>query len=75
VEKKGFLDAPNEYGNTALHWAAMNGHLAVVQLLVAEGAAPALANDKNYVPLDLASLHEKMDVVDWLLGQAGGLEG
>ncbi len=65
--KKAFLDAVNEFGNTALHWAALNGHLAVVKLLVEAGASPALANDKNYVPLDLASLNDKVDVVDYFL--------
>ncbi|KAK4157190.1 ankyrin repeat-containing protein YAR1 [Chaetomidium leptoderma] len=73
-EKQAFLDAPNEYGNTGLHWAALGGHLAVVKLLVEGGASVALANDKNYVPLDLASFGDKFDVVDYFLAQSGGLE-
>lgn len=52
----------------------MNGHLALTKLLVDEGASPALANDKNYVPLDLASLNDKIDVVDYFLSKAGGME-
>ncbi len=73
-EKQAFLDAPNEYGNTGLHWAALGGHLAVVKLLVESGASVALANDKNYVPLDLASFGDKFDVVDYFLAQSGALE-
>lgn len=73
-EKQAFLDAGNEFGNTGLHWAAMGGFLDTVKLLLAEGASPALANDKNYVPLDLASFGEKFDVVDYFLAQSGGLE-
>ena len=73
-EKQAFLDATNEYGNTGLHWAAMNGHLAVVRLLVESGASPALANDKNYVPLDLAGLNDKVEIVDYFLAQAQKLE-
>lgn len=73
-EKQAFLDAPNEYGNTGLHWAALGGHLPVVKLLVENDASPALANDKNYIPLDLASFGDKFDVVDYFLAQAGGLE-
>jgi hypothetical protein len=73
-QKQAFLDAPNEYGNTGLHWAALGGHLAAVQLLVEAGASVALANDKNYVPLDLASFGEKFDVVDYFLEKSGGLE-
>lgn len=52
----------------------MGGHLDVVKYLVAEGASPALANDKNYIPLDLASFGEKMNVVDYFLSQMDKLE-
>lgn len=52
----------------------MGGHLPVVRQLVEAGASVALANDKNYVPLDLASLGDKFEVVDYFLSQAGGLE-
>ncbi|KAL1893601.1 ankyrin repeat-containing protein [Sporothrix stenoceras] len=69
--RQSFLDATNSFGNTALHWAAMNGHLDVVKLLVEEGgASPALANDKNYVALDLAGLNDKVAVVDYFLASA-----
>ena len=66
-QKKAFLDAANEYGNTGLHWAALNGHLPVVKQLVEAGASVALANDKNYVPLDLANFGDKKDVVEYFL--------
>ncbi|KIH87131.1 ankyrin repeat containing protein yar1 [Sporothrix brasiliensis 5110] len=69
--RQAFLDATNAFGNTALHWAAMNGHLAVVRALVEQaGASPALANDKNYVALDLAGLHDQVAVVDYFLASA-----
>lgn len=74
-QKQTFLDAPNEYGNTGLHWAALGGHLAVVKLLVEHGASVALANDKNYVPLDLANFGNKFEVVDYFLSQSGRIEG
>lgn len=45
-----------------------------MKLLVAEGASPAIANDKNYVPLDSASFGEKNDVVDFFLAQMEKLE-
>ncbi|KAK4137713.1 ankyrin [Trichocladium antarcticum] len=73
-EKQAFLDAPNEYGNTGLHWAALGGHLDVVKLLIDNGASPALANDKNYIPLDLASFGEKIEVIDYFLAQVREME-
>lgn len=57
-----------------MHWAAMSGHLDVVQYLVSQGASPALPNDKDYIPLDLARLSEKTSVVDYFLSQLEQLE-
>ncbi|KAL1840055.1 hypothetical protein VTJ49DRAFT_831 [Mycothermus thermophilus] len=75
AQKQAFVDAANEYGNTGLHWAALGGHLAAVRLLVEEGGASvALANDKNYVPLDLASFGDKVEVVDYFLKRSEGME-
>lgn len=39
-----------------------------------QGASPAIANDKNYIPLDLASFGEKFEVVDYFLKQSGEAE-
>jgi ankyrin repeat protein len=74
-ETQAYLDAANEFGNTGLHWAALGGHLDTVKLLMDSGASPALANDKNYVPLDLASFNDKFDVVDYFLAKTEGMEG
>ncbi|ROW01845.1 hypothetical protein VMCG_05503 [Cytospora schulzeri] len=68
------MAAKDEGKSTCVHWAAGQGHLDVVKYLVAEGASPALANDKNYVPLDLAGLNEKHDVVDYFLSQMEKME-
>lgn len=74
AEKQAYLDAANEYGNTGLHWAALGGHLEVVKVLMDHDASPALANDKNYVPLDLASFNDKVEVVDYFLAQSEAVE-
>lgn len=74
-QKTAFLDAPNEFGNTGLHWAALGGHLSVVKFLVEQGAGVGVANDKGYIPLDLASFGEKMEVVDYFLAGMKDMEG
>ncbi|KAI8304109.1 Ankyrin repeat-containing protein [Colletotrichum sp. SAR11_240] len=74
AEKKAYVDAANEFGNTGLHWACLGGHLEVVKLLVENGASPAIANDKDQIPLDSALFNGKREVADWFLAQSGGLE-
>lgn len=73
-EKQAFVDEANEHGNTALHWAALGGHLDAVKLLMEHAASPALANESNYVPLDLANLNDKRQVAEHFLASAGMLE-
>ncbi|KAF4120741.1 uncharacterized protein GMORB2_2745 [Geosmithia morbida] len=73
-EKQAFLDDVNEHGNTGLHWAALGGHLDMVKLLMANGALPALANERNYVPLDLAYFNHHTDVANYFLSQTKGME-
>ncbi|RYP79786.1 hypothetical protein DL770_006501 [Monosporascus sp. CRB-9-2] len=74
-EKTPFIDAKNAFGNTALHWACLGGHLDVVRLLLSRGASPAAANDKDQIPLDLAAFNGHMRVVDHFLAQSRDLEG
>ncbi|KOS17112.1 Ankyrin repeat-containing protein YAR1 [Escovopsis weberi] len=73
-EKQAFLDDANAHGNTGLHWASLGGHLAVVQLLMEHGASPAIANEQNYVPLDLAQFNGHGAVAQFYLAAAGMLE-
>lgn len=57
-----------------MHWAALGGHLDIVKLLMEQGASPALPNERNYVPLDLAYFNEHNDVAQFFLASAGMLE-
>ncbi|KAH7033614.1 ankyrin repeat-containing domain protein [Microdochium trichocladiopsis] len=70
-----YIDAQNTYGNAALHWACLGGHLDVVKLLLSRGASPTVANDKDQIPLDLAAFNSHMHVVDYFLSQSRDLEG
>ncbi|KAM0270607.1 hypothetical protein ACHAQH_009391 [Verticillium albo-atrum] len=74
-ERKAALDQANEFANTALHWACLRGHLPVVKALLDAGASPALANDKDEIPLDCALFAEKQDVVDHFMSLSRALEG
>ncbi|KAI1419713.1 ankyrin repeat-containing domain protein [Xylaria sp. FL1777] len=70
-----YIDAQNAFGNTALHWACLGGHLDVVKLLLSRGASPAITNDKDQIPLDLAAFNNHMHVVDYFLAQSKDIEG
>lgn len=65
----------NISGNTPLHWAALNGHLKIVEVLVlTANADPTVTNDAGHDPVYEAELNDKMDVVEWILGNCKGVE-
>ena len=53
-------------GNTLLHQAAGNGYLSVVQLLLSEGADPAIRNKLQQTPADVARAHNRADIEEAL---------
>lgn len=57
------LDQQNEEGNTALHWACISGQLAAVQLLMLEGAKPALENRAGRTPICEAHKHRRAEIL------------
>jgi hypothetical protein len=69
-----FLDAVNESGNTPLHWAALNGHLESVKLLIQSGADVTIINRAGHDAVYEAEINDKNEVVDWLLGTVEELE-
>jgi hypothetical protein len=69
------INAQNEAGNTALHWAALNGHLDAVKVLMEQGCDPTITNAKGYDAIFEAELNDKTAVVEWVLKEGGeGLE-
>lgn len=69
-----YINASNAFGNAALHWACLGGHLDTVKLLLSRGASPTVANDKDQIPLDLAAFNNHMHVVEYFLSQTKDIE-
>ncbi|KAL8801793.1 MAG: hypothetical protein Q9200_006817 [Gallowayella weberi] len=68
------LNLPNFSGNTPLHWAALNGHLDAVKILIGAGADPAIRNNAGHDAVYEAERSGKKEVVEWLLKEGQGLE-
>ncbi|KAK8040936.1 hypothetical protein PG994_013943 [Apiospora phragmitis] len=69
-----YINVANRFGNTALHWACLGNHLDTVKLLLTRGASPALANDKDQIPLDMAAFNNHMVIVEYFLSQSRNVE-
>lgn len=61
------VNAKNDIGYTALHFAAQEGHAAVAKLLLAKGAEVDALDVNGNTPLSNAVYNEKLDVVRLLL--------
>lgn len=70
--KGSILDAQNAWGNTPLHWAALNGHLEAVKALLAAGATAGIKNEAGHDAVYEAEMNSKNSVVEWLLQQDQG---
>jgi uncharacterized protein len=65
------INKQNQQGNTPLHWAAYNGHLEVVKMLVGAGADMWIKNAAGHFAMFEAERAEKSEVVQYLL-EVGG---
>jgi ankyrin repeat protein len=68
------VDAVDSQGCSALLRAAGGGHRALVDLLLARGANPALAANTGATPLSAAVSMRQAEIVDRLLDAGAGLE-
>ncbi len=74
------VNAKNDAGNTPLHWAALNGHLAASKALVEAGSDSSIENNAGHDATYEAAQNEKFEVAEWLLSKVesadeGGAEG
>jgi len=60
------VDSLDKWSDTPLHYAGRLGYLLVVKLLVERGTDVRVKNDNGLTARDLALIHLKTDVVDWL---------
>ncbi|KAJ3320606.1 hypothetical protein HDV06_005124 [Boothiomyces sp. JEL0866] len=61
------VNLPNSQGSRALHWAALNGQLECVKLLLQFGANPLLRDNSGKSPATLAEQGEHLEVAKILL--------
>jgi ankyrin repeat protein len=61
------VDSADDYGRTAMHMAAANGHEEVIARLLAAGASVVLKNSEGNTPLHWACLNGHKAVVKILL--------
>ena len=68
------INAQNKSNNTPLHWAALNGHVEILLLLLQHGADPSTLNAAGHDALFEAELNEKTKAVEVLLAEGQQLE-
>ncbi|MCJ1377790.1 hypothetical protein MMC17_000886 [Xylographa soralifera] len=68
------ISARNLAGNTALHYACLNGHLEAAKLLLAAGADPTVVNNAGHDAIYEAEANGKEEVSRWVLMEGKGLE-
>lgn len=61
------LDLANKYGWRAIHFAAQNGSLEILNALVAAGADINITTKKTSTPLAIAIYYEKLPIVQRLI--------
>jgi len=64
------VNKADNYGDTPISQASYNGHLKIVQALIAVGADMNKASNYGYTPISLASENGHLEVVDVLLRTA-----
>ncbi|HXD75548.1 MAG TPA: ankyrin repeat domain-containing protein [Vicinamibacterales bacterium] len=67
IGRKADVNAPQNDGSTALHWAVYRGDRDLVQMLVRAGADPKAATREGVTPLWLASVNGDAKVLSVLI--------
>ncbi|MFA5675068.1 MAG: ankyrin repeat domain-containing protein [Christensenellales bacterium] len=67
--------ASDKEGYSLIHWAAQEGHIDVIKLLVEHGANPDLLDDSGHTPLYKSASEGHTDIVEYLLTCGVDIEG
>jgi ankyrin repeat protein len=73
-DKKAYIDRLNEDHNTALHLAALQAHIPVIELLLQNGADIDIVDSAGYTALGLAIRYNRVEVIDLLLKNGADLK-
>jgi ankyrin repeat protein len=68
------VNLQNTAGNTPLHWAALNGHVDIIKLLLSHGADPSILNVAGHDAVFEAELNDKTAAAELLLTEGIQLE-
>jgi len=68
------VESRDAKGRSPLTWAAHNGHLQVVKLVLDAGAKVGSADEEGHTPLSCAARNGYLDVVKWLLHASYGVD-
>ncbi len=72
--KKNERSGVDRLGRTPLHYAAVEGKLAVAKRLLAKGANPSLPDDNGWTPLHFAAQRDHAGLVEILLDAGAEVE-
>lgn len=68
--RRGDVDRSDNFGNTALHFAAARGHMSCVTFLVNWGANLWSMDIDFHTPKELAAMNNREDILRYLDGVA-----
>ena len=71
---RGFnINSKDQWGNMALHWAAIKGHLQIIEFLFSNGAAIDPKDNYQQTPLHWAARNGRLEVVKYLLANGASI--
>ncbi|RUM60358.1 MAG: hypothetical protein DSY53_00845 [Persephonella sp.] len=63
IAKGANLNAKDDKGSTALHWAVYYGYKDIVRLLIMQGANPYITDNYGLTPIDVARFNQKTEIL------------